>query len=265
MQLKGAVVAITGASAGIGWASALAFARRGAHVVLGARRRAPLEQLAARIAQDGGQALVQGLDVTDEAAVHAFVAAAVTRFGSLDVLVNNAGYGFRGLAESTPVEEYRRLMETNFMGTVYGCQAAVPVMRRQGRGVIINVSSLVGHRALGGGAAYAATKAAQISLTEALRVELWGSGVHACSVHPIGTTTEFDAVATQASGGASVGRVGPQQSAEQVAEALVRCALRPRPEVFPHWPSRAVVWLNSLAPGLVDRLTQRASRASGRV
>lgn len=265
MHLKGAVVAITGASAGIGWAAALAFARQGARVSLGARRHARLAELAALIEARGGEALAVGLDVTDPASVRAFVEATVARFGRLDVLVNNAGYGVRGLIEATPAEDYRRLMEVNFMGTVHGCQVAVPIMRRQGRGVIINVSSIAGHRALGGGGAYAATKAAQISLTEALRVELRGSGIRACSVHPVGTATEFDAVAAGASGGTRVGGVGPQQSAEDVAEALVRCARRPRPEVYPHRLSRALVWLNALAPGLADHLAWRAAKASGRI
>jgi short-subunit dehydrogenase len=138
-------------------------------------------------------------------------------------------------------------------------------MRGQGRGVIVNVSSIVGHRALPNGGAYAATKAAQISLTEALRVELRGSGVHACSVHPIGTITEFAEVAARESGGDAPPGLGPQQSARAVAEAVVRCARRPRPEVYPYPPSRAIVWLNALAPGLCDWLGWRASRRAGRV
>jgi NADP-dependent 3-hydroxy acid dehydrogenase YdfG len=265
VQLKGAVVAITGASAGIGWASALVLARHGARVALGARRRERLEQLAQRVQAAGGEALVQELDVVDAASMQRFLSATVQRFGRLDVLVNNAGYGLRASVESTSPDDYRRLMEVNFMGTVHGCQAALPFMRAQGRGLIINMSSIAGHRALAGGGAYSATKAAQISLTEALRVELSGSGITVCSVHPIGTATEFDEVASQASGGVRVRPVGPQQSAEDVAEALVRCVRRPRAEVYPHRASRLLVWLNALAPGLVDRLVLRAARRSGRL
>jgi short-subunit dehydrogenase len=132
--------------------------------------------------------------------------------------------------------------------------------------VIINISSIVGHRALPGGAAYAATKAAQISLTEALRVELRGSGVHACSVHPIGTHTEFGEVTARESGGEDVaGAVGPQQSARTVAEAIVGAARRPRPEVYPYPLSRGIVWLGALAPGLSDWLAWRAARGAGRL
>ncbi len=198
-------------------------------------------------------------------AVSRFVDDTVGRFGRLDVLVNNAGYGVRGRVEETPAEDYERLMRVNYLGTVYGCRAAVPIMRRQGSGVIVNVSSIVGHRAMPGGGAYAATKAAQISLTEALRAELRGTGVHACSVHPIGTDTEFADVASRASGGRGGGPVGPQQSAVDVARAIVGCARRPRPEVYPYPLSRAVVWLNAFAPGIGDILWSRAARRAGRL
>jgi len=260
VELRGAVVAITGASAGIGWASALAFARAGSRLALAARRVQRLEALAAEIRALGSEAFVMAADVASAADVQRFVKATVERFGRLDVMVNNAGSGVRGYVEQTPVDDFRRLMEVNYLGTVHGCQAALPVMRRQGRGVIINVSSIVGHRALAGGAAYAATKAAQVSLTESLRMELRGTGIAACTVHPVSTETEFADVAAQASAGRKGGPVGPRQSADAVARAIVACARRPRPEVYPYRLSRAVVWLNALAPGFVDWIASRATR-----
>jgi NADP-dependent 3-hydroxy acid dehydrogenase YdfG len=262
VEPRGAVVAITGASAGIGWASALAFARAGSRLALAARRVDRLQALAAEVRALGSEALVMAVDVVSPADVRRFVEATVERFGRLDVMVNNAGSGVRGFVDETPVEDYRRLMEVNYLGTVHGCQAALPVMKRQGRGVIINVSSIVGHRALAGGAAYAATKAAQISLTESLRLELRGTGIAACSVHPVSTETEFADVAARASAGRKGGPVGPRQSADAVARAIVGCARRPRPEVYPYRLSRAVVWLNALAPGLVDWLATRATRSN---
>ena len=266
LALRGAVVAVTGASAGIGRECVLAFAREGSRVAAAARRLDRLEALATEVRALGAEVLVLKTDVGDAEEVRRFVQATVDRFGRLDVLVNNAGYGVRGTVEETPASAYERLMRVNYLGTVYGCQAAIPIMRRQGAGVIINVSSIVGHRALAGGAAYAATKAAQISLTEALRVELRGSGVHACSVHPIGTETEFGVVAARESGNDDVGGgVGPQQSAQAVANAIVRAAQRPRPEVYPYPLSRAIVWLAALAPGLSDWLAWRAARGAGRL
>ena len=266
LALRGAVVAVTGASAGIGRECVLAFAREGARLAAAARRLDRLEALATEVRALGAEALVMKTDVGDAEDVKRFVQATVERFGRLDVLVNNAGYGVHGTVEETPASAYERLMRVNYLGTVYGCQAAIPIMRRQGAGVIINVSSIVGHRALPTGGAYAATKAAQISLTEALRVELRGSGVHACTVHPIGTETEFGEVAQRESGkDSAAGGVGPQQSARAVADAVVRAAQRPRPEVYPYPLSRAIVWLAALAPGLCDWLAWRAARGARRL
>jgi len=262
-ELRGAVVAVTGASAGIGWETALAFAETGARLAVCARRLDRLEQLAQAVRAKGGEVVAEAVDVAQADQVRRFVDGAAARFGRLDVLVNNAGYGAHGRVEELPAETFRHLMEVNYLGTVYGCQAAVPIMRRQGRGVIVNVSSIVGHRALAGGAAYAASKAAQISLTESLRAELRGTGVFVSSVHPVGTGTEFAEVAARESGGLASGPIGPQQSARRVAEAIVRCARRPTPEVYPYLPSRALVWLNALSPGLMDRVAWRMARRAG--
>jgi NAD(P)-dependent dehydrogenase (short-subunit alcohol dehydrogenase family) len=264
-SLRGAVVAVTGASAGIGRECVLAFAREGARVAAAARRLERLESLLGEVRALGAEALIMKTDVGERDEVRRFVEATVERFGRLDVLVNNAGYGVRGRVEDTPVAAYERLMRVNYLGTVHGCQAAAPIMRRQGSGVIVNVSSIVGHRALPTGGAYAATKAAQVSLTEALRVELRGSGVHALSVHPIGTDTEFGEVADRESGAPVTGGVGPEQSARAVAEAIVRGVKRPRAEVHPYALSRAIVWLNALAPGLADWLSWKAAKRAGRI
>jgi NAD(P)-dependent dehydrogenase (short-subunit alcohol dehydrogenase family) len=265
MELSGAVAAITGASAGIGRETAIAFAREGARVAVCARRSDRLEAVADAVRAAGGECHVFEADVADEAQVRRFIESTVARFGRLDILVNNAGYGVRGRVEETPSEDFGRLMRVNYLGSVYACRAALPIMRQQRRGVIINVSSIVGHRSLPGGAAYAATKAAQISLTESLRVELRGTGIHACSVHPIGTATEFAEVAARSSPGRSGGPLGPQQTAAAVARAIVRCARRPRAEVYPYPLARAVVWANALFPGLMDRIWWGSAKKAGRL
>jgi NAD(P)-dependent dehydrogenase (short-subunit alcohol dehydrogenase family) len=261
MELRGAVVAITGASSGIGWACALAFAREGARLAVCARREDRLHQLAQEAAALGAETLVQAVDVAREREVDAFVEAAVARYGRLDVMVNNAGYGIRGSVDETPISDYQRLMEVNYMGTVYGCRAALRAMKPRKAGVLINVSSIVGHRSQPGFAAYSASKAAQVSLTESLRVELRGTGLAACSVHPIGTATEFAQVADRDSAGRSGGGSGPEQSAAAVAEAIVKCARRPRPEVYPYRLARALVWINALWPAMADRLCARLARS----
>jgi NAD(P)-dependent dehydrogenase (short-subunit alcohol dehydrogenase family) len=264
MEIKGAVVVITGASSGIGRECALAFARAGARLILGARRRDRLEEIKAEIDALGGVSEVEAVDVARQEDVQRLVGAAVSRFGGLDVLVNNAGYGVHGRVEDTPAEAFLGQMRVNYMGTVFGCQAAVPLMRQQGRGVIVNVSSIVGHRAMPGGSGYAASKAAQVSLSEALRVELSGTGVSVCCVHPIGTETEFRDRLAQASG-ASIKGIGPQQKASAVARTVLRCVRHPRPEAYPFPPSRALVWLNAFFPAWVDRLAARSARRSGRL
>ena len=260
MNIEGSVIAITGASAGIGLAAAHAFSRAGANVAVAARRKDRLDALIREIEAAGRKAVAMEADVSVEADVHRFVDETVRAFGRLDVMINNAGFGVRGRVDETPVEDFERLMKTNFMGTVYGCQAALRHMKPRNSGVILNVSSIVGHRAMPGGSAYGASKAAQISLTEALRVELRGTGIHAISVHPIATTTEFGAVALKESGGRKGSPIGPTQTAEQVADAMVRAVRHPRPEVHPYPMARALVALNAIWPSWVDRWAGRAAK-----
>lgn len=261
MDPRGAVVAITGASSGIGLASARAFSQAGAHVAVAARRLDRLDALVREIEAAGGKALAVAADVSVEGDVHRFVEETVRTFGRIDVMINNAGFGIRGRVEETPGADFERLMKTNFMGTVYGCQAAVKHMRTQNRGVIVNVSSIVGHRALPGSGAYAATKAAQISLTESLRVELRGTGITAISVHPIATTTEFGEVALRESSGRKGAPLGPRQTAEHVANKVLDAVRHPRPEVHPYWPARAAVAMNAIFPSFIDWWLGRSTKS----
>lgn len=260
MEIRDRVVAITGASAGIGRETALAVARAGAHVSLCARRLDRLQELAREVEALGRKAFVMDVNVDREADVHRFVNETVRVLGRLDVMINNAGFGVRGPVEETRSADFERLMRTNYLGTVYGCQAALAHMRTRGDGVIVNVSSIVGFRSMRGGAAYAATKAAQISLTESLRAELRGSRIHVISVHPIATETEFASVATRESGGRAGGPIGPVQSAEHVASCIVAAIRRPRPEVHPSVLSRLMSIVNAVAPGWVDAWVVRAGK-----
>ena len=260
MNPKDAVVAITGASAGIGRAAAIAFAREGSVVSVAARRLDRLADLVKEIEGGGGRATAHAADVSVEADVHRFVDETVNAFGRIDVLINNAGFGVRGKVDETPSADFERLMRTNYFGTVYGCQAALKHMRPRNRGILMNVSSIVGHRSMPGNGAYSATKAAQISLTESLRVELRGTRIHAISVHPIATITEFSEVATRQSEGRSGGPIGPRQTAEQVAEAMVEGVRRPRPEIHPYPLARGLVVLNAAFPALIDWWAARSAR-----
>ena len=250
-KLRGAVVLITGASAGIGRAAALAFAQEGARLLLAARRRDRLEEVAATARALGGEALVAETDVADRRQVHAAVDKAVSAFGRLDILINNAGIGYLGMLEDMPIEEIETLWAVNMMGTIYATQAAIPLMRKQGRGHIINVASVAGKRGGPGNSIYCATKFAMVGMSEALRVELRGSGIEVSVICPVSTATEFFEVSSARSKRDHM-PIGPIQTAEKVARAIVRCARKPRPEVIVYPPARILVLINALSPRLAD-------------
>jgi short-subunit dehydrogenase len=252
-QLKGAVVLITGASSGIGRAAAFAFAKEGAKLVLAARRRDQLEEVAAAVRSLGGEAVAVQTDVADRRQVEAAVNSAVSAFGRLNILVNNAGIGYYGMFEEMPLEEIEALWNVNMMGTIYATQAAIPLMRKQGGGQIINIASVAGKIGNPGNAIYCATKFAMVGMSEALRVELHGSGIEVSVICPIGTNTEFFE-ASSARSKRDHRPMGPIQTPEKVARTIVRCAKRPRPEVIVFPPARILVLINALAPRLAGRI-----------
>lgn len=259
-DLAGRVVAITGASAGIGAACASALAARGVSLVLCARRLEKLEELAQRLRAGAAGIEVLQADVTQAEDMHAMVARARDVFGRLDAVICNAGVGFHGAIDQTSEDTMQRLMDVNFMGTFHAIAAAMPVFRSQQAGHLVIVSSIVGRRGIGHSSAYSATKAAQVGLAEGLRAELQGTGIHVSVVIPVSTRTEFHDAMRRDFGHAVSGR-GPKQEASVVADAIVKCLQRPRPEVYPHRLSRALVIVNALAPGLTDRLVRKYGRS----
>jgi NADP-dependent 3-hydroxy acid dehydrogenase YdfG len=253
------VVAITGASAGIGRATALRLARDGASIVACARRRDRLDTLAAEITAAGGTALPIVADVTLEEDMTQLVAAAIERFGRLDVMICNAGFGIYGTIDTIAPAQMRRLVDVNYMGTYHAARAAMPVFRRQASGHVIVMSSIVGKRGVPYMGAYSATKFAQVGLAECLRAELYGSDIHVSVVFPISTETEFFDVMTRESG-AITRAMGPRQTPDGVANAIAGAIAHPRPEVYPFRTARGLALLNALAPGLCDRVVQRWGR-----
>jgi short-subunit dehydrogenase len=254
-DFRGKAVLVTGASSGIGAATALAFAALGARVGLLARRRDRLEAVARSVVQTGGEALVLPADVGDPDAVHGAVAQCLARWNRVDVLVNNAGVGLTAAVAATTLDEFRQLHAVNVLGTVAATQAVLPAMKQAGSGHIINVSSVVGRRATPLAAAYSMTKFAQVAFSESLRVELKRHGIYVSVVYPIRTATEF--FEAQLRKGSMNGPTGPIQSAERVARAIVRCARHPRPEVYPFWPARILAFLSVTTPRLVDLIMGR--------
>jgi NAD(P)-dependent dehydrogenase (short-subunit alcohol dehydrogenase family) len=259
MRLSGRVVAVTGASAGIGLATAERLAREGAAVGLCARRVDRLAEVVARITSTGGRAAAWAGDVTVEADMRAFVARTIETFGRLDVMICNAGIGFHDAFDRTPSEVMRRLVDVNLMGTFFAARAALDVFLPQNSGHIIAVSSIVGRRGMAGSAVYSATKAAQIGFIEALRAEFVGTNLRASVVYPVGTQTEFhDAI--ERDYGHRVHGLGPRQSADDVARAIVECVVTPKAEVYPFPKAWWLSVLSVVAPARADRVVQKWGR-----
>ena len=191
LQLEGKVCVVTGASSGIGEATALRLSEAGAAVVLAARRRDRLEALAERIGAAGGRALPIEVDITDEQRARDLIDRAAADLGRLDILVNNAGVMLLGLVYEADTEEWRRMVEVNLMGLLYCTHAALPIMRDQDSGHIVNISSVAGRVARAGSAVYNATKWAVGAFSEALRQEVLHFNVRVTIIEPGMVVTEL--------------------------------------------------------------------------
>ena len=191
MDLTGKAVAITGATSGIGEATALLAARAGASVALAGRRQERLDALAARIADEGGRAVALRTDVAVEDEARAFVQHAYEELGRLDVLVNNAGVMLLGPVEGADTSEWRRMVEVNCLGLLYCTHAAIPVLREDGGGHIVNVSSVAGRRAAMGVGVYNLTKFGVTAFSEALRQEVLHSNIRVTCIEPGFVETEL--------------------------------------------------------------------------
>jgi clavulanate-9-aldehyde reductase len=191
IDLSGRVVAVTGASSGIGEATALACSRAGAAVALAARRAQRIEALAQRIEQDGGRAVALPTDVGEEAQARAFVEYAASELGRLDVLVNNAGVMLLGPIANAQTEEWRRMIHANVFGVLYCTHAALALMGEQGYGHIVNVSSVAGRVARAGSGVYNLTKFGVGAFSESLRQEAVALGVRVTVVEPGAVATEL--------------------------------------------------------------------------
>ncbi|WP_438006814.1 SDR family oxidoreductase [Sorangium sp. So ce321] len=222
MRLKDKIALITGASRGIGRASALALSREGAVVVGVARTAADLDALERELRAAGGRGLMIEADVTRAASVAACVERAVRELGRIDILVNNAGVGgYRPFLEWSE-DDYDRIMATNMKGTWLFCREVIPHMRRQGGGHIINVASVAGLQGYANEAIYCASKFAQVGLTQALDREFWQENIKVSAVCPGGVETHF-ALGDGRTAGSE--RMQGFSTAEDVAEAVVLAAL----------------------------------------
>lgn len=250
------VAIVTGASSGIGAATAEELARRGYAVLLAARRTEKLEQVAQRCRAAGGEPLVVATDVRQVAQVDALVALAVAKFGRLDVCVNNAGYGLHALVHETSVEQMRAIFEVNYFGAFYGCRAAARVMMAQRSGHIFNVSSVIGKRGVPFNGAYCATKFALCGLTDSLRVEMRPHHVRVTAVCPALTDTEFfEAVEGRPDSGKPLyAKLRGLTPPGVIARKIVQTIGRKTPELVFTPGGRFLAILSALWPGGADKL-----------
>lgn len=257
-RLRNRVVVITGASSGIGRATALTFAGKGATVVVAARRAGPLEELARECEQAGGRALAVPTDVTDEQAVDALARSAVDNFGRVDVWVNNAGVYLLGRVEDVPMVDFRRVLDVNLVGQVHGARAALRCFRDQGGGVLVNVGSMLSKVPAPYGTAYVASKHGVRALSDTLRTELAGEkGISVCTVMPAAIDTPLFRHAANYTGRAPK-PPRPVYPPEKVARIIVACAQRPQREVFAGSAGRVATLSHALLPKRTERVTARA-------
>lgn len=257
MDFKNKIVVITGASSGIGKACAEEFAKRGANLVLGARQYVTLCEITSDLEKRYGiKAIAVQADVSREEDCKLLVQQALTTFGSVDVLVNNAGLSMRALFDEVDLSVLKNLMDVNFWGTVYCTKYALPEILKT-KGSVVSVSSIAGYRGLPGRTGYSSSKFAMNGFMEALRTELLKTGVHVMVACP-GFTTSNIRVAALAKDGHAHGETsmeeGKMMTAEEVASRIVDGIVARKRTLVMTGQGKLTVWLNKLLPALADKL-----------
>ena len=268
--MKNQVVVITGASSGIGRETALLFAKKGARLVVAARRQGALDQVVAECEELGAEAIAVVTDVSVSSQVERLAAIATARFGRIDVWVNNASVAAFGTLNEVPEADFRRVLDVNIMGYVFGAKAALGAFRQQGSGVLVNVSSVLSEVPYPYLVSYSMSKAATSALNSALRQELAISRlkkVHVTSVLPSTIDTPFYGNAAN-----YLGRVAvpppPVYPVKPVAKAIVHAAAHPEREIVVGRAGRQLVRLHRAAPNSLDKQMAAlgaATRKSGRI
>jgi short-subunit dehydrogenase len=252
------VIVITGASSGIGLATARMAARRGARVVMAARNEQDLKAAADEINAHGGRAIAVTTDVSDEAAVARLGEAALLEFGAVDTWVNNAGLSIYGKLTEVPLADKRKLFDINFWGVVHGCRTAVRLMQHRG-GVLINIGSEVSDVAIPLQGIYSASKHAVKGYTDALRIELAHDRIPIAVtlVKPSAINTPYPEHARNYLEDGVPALPPPVYAPEVVAGAILRCAVRPVRDIIVGGAGRVQVGLGSIAPRLTDVFMER--------
>ena len=271
MDLQGKSIIVTGASSGIGAATALACAEAGMDVILNARRADRLDAIADRIRETGRQAEIVVGDVADRAMSPALLDAAEEHFGGFHAVYSNAGYGLQRSVADTSEAELREIFEVNFFASVDLIQtAARRLLEAKRPGHLLMCSSCLAKFTLPAYSAYSATKAAQNHICRAMAIEMEPHGVFVSSVHPITTVTEFFEVAVERGGKSKPESGVPDharwpfvQTPQRVADAIVKCLRKPKPEVWTSHIVRATAAFMTFSPWFADRIMRKSGIADG--
>lgn len=254
-ELKGKVVVITGASSGFGKGTALKFASEGADVVLGARRKGLLKQVAKECEQHGVRAVVVDCDVAEQDDVEALAEAALEEFGGFDVWVNNAGVAAYGEFDKVPMKEHEQVIRTNLLGCMYGCLAAIRHFYERGEGTLINISSFLGEASAPYHTSYVASKHGIRGLGASLRQELEAknfTAIHVCTVMPTSHDTPFFEHAANHTG-KPVRPTPPVYDPQRTIDTIVDLAINPQDEVIVGPYAKAGSVLSKIARGAMER------------
>ncbi|MBV9626053.1 MAG: SDR family NAD(P)-dependent oxidoreductase [Acidobacteria bacterium] len=260
MELSGKVAVVTGASMGIGEAIARIFVEHGSRVVLVSRDSVRAEAARSRIGASH-QTMALACDVRNREEIDRAITVAIQHFARIDIWVNNAGRGLLDSIATVETPAYREIFDINLFGTLEAMKAVIPVMRQQGGGAIINISSVAGHIPLPFHAIYSATKFALNAIGKAARMELAGDGIHVMTVCPGYVRTDFGANAIR---GKQQKQIRPASArgitGERVARAVLNGYLKRKREVIVPWTMHPVVKLYQLLPGLVEWSMMRMAR-----
>ncbi len=253
MKYKDKTVLITGASSGIGYQTAIEFAKRGANLILVARRETRLNQLAEKLKQYNIKCLAYTCDISKKDQVLEMSKIVLETFGTVDILVNNAGFAIYGSASDLSIDDIESQMATNYLGMIYCTKTFLPSMLEQDSGHIVNVASLAASFGLPGIAPYCASKFAMLGFSEGLKHELSGKGVDITVVSPIMVKTEF----FDHESFTSMPKSNISLDAKTVAKAIVRAADSSRLEIVVPSISRTVVWLKHTVPFIINPILGR--------
>lgn len=258
MNVKDRVVLITGSSSGIGWATALAFAKKGALLAIAARSVSKLQELADLLKENNTECLIVPVDVTDSDSVRSMAEKVFEHYGRIDILVNNAGFGIFAPLLEADMKDIQDMMDVNYFGVVRCIQAAVPYMVRQKMGYVVNVASMAGFVAVPSHGGYSASKFAVIGLSEALREEVREQGIKVTTINPGPIDTPFFEKADLD----SIPKVAQKfiRKPEDVAYSIVRAVEQEIPQVMVPGSITPLIKFKALMPTLFSRGAGRLYR-----